>query len=36
MKVQANAAELLANISRFNGDFTAKYFDDRLRFKVKV
>ena len=26
-EVQANAAELLANVSRFNGELTAQYFD---------
>ena len=29
-EIQANAAELLANVSRYNGEFTAQYFDDAV------
>ena len=29
-EIQANAAEMLANVSRVNGEFTCKYFDARV------
>ena len=29
-EIQANAAEMLANVSRVNGEFTTKYFDARV------